>query len=136
MEVITDEWPIITLKTLKKKIDSDEFDQFCDHLVVIDKSVASDFVVGTYRLLLKEKNERYKRFYSEKILYLSECFLPPFKTENIVKKVFSRNEMGLPSDGFVFTCFNRIEKITRREFIIWINLLKRVERSVLCIVKP
>ena len=57
-----------------KKIDSDEFDQFCDHLVVIDKSVASDFVVGTYRLLLKEKNENYKRFYSESEFNISNLF--------------------------------------------------------------
>ena len=68
----------------KKKIDSDEFDQFCDHLVVIDKSVASDFVVGTYRLLLKEKNEKYKRFYSE-----SE-----FDISNLFKKNISMLEAG------------------------------------------
>ena len=35
------------------KIDSDEFDELCDHLVVIDKSKSDDFVVGTYRLLFK-----------------------------------------------------------------------------------
>ena len=57
-----------------KKIDSDEFDQFCDHLVVIDKSVASDFVVGTYRLLLKEKNKNYQRFYSESEFNISNLF--------------------------------------------------------------
>ena len=32
--------------------DSDEFDKFCEHLVVIDTSVSQNFVVGTYRLLL------------------------------------------------------------------------------------
>tara|TARA_Y100000991_G_C21950005_1_gene339316 strand:- start:81 stop:1007 length:927 start_codon:yes stop_codon:yes gene_type:complete len=47
------------------KIDSDKFDQFCDHLVVIDKSIADDFVVGTYRLLFKPKNIKNMRFYSE-----------------------------------------------------------------------
>ena len=67
-----------------KKIDSDEFDQFCDHLVVIDKSVASDFVVGTYRLLLKEKKENYRRFYSE-----SE-----FDIRNLFKKKISMLEAG------------------------------------------
>ena len=35
----------------EKESDSDEFDKFCDHLVVIDKSISKDFVVGTYRLL-------------------------------------------------------------------------------------
>ena len=49
----------------KKQSDSDEYDKFCDHLVVIDKSVADDFVVGTYRLLLKPKFLAKQRFYSE-----------------------------------------------------------------------
>ena len=48
-----------------KQSDSDEYDKFCDHLVVIDKSVADDFVVGTYRLLLKPKFLARQRFYSE-----------------------------------------------------------------------
>ena len=49
----------------KNKPDSDEYDKFCDHLVVIDKSVADDFVVGTYRLLLKPKFLARQRFCSE-----------------------------------------------------------------------
>jgi len=58
----------------EKKLDSDQFDDFCDHLVVIDKSVASDFVVGTYRLLLKRKNEKYRSFYSESEFDISNLF--------------------------------------------------------------
>ena len=58
----------------EKKIDSDEFDEFCDHLVVVDNSVASDFVVGTYRLLLKGKNEKYKKFYSDSEFDISKLF--------------------------------------------------------------
>ena len=47
------------------KIDSDEFDELCDHLVVVDKSVSDDFVVGTYRLLLKPKLKKQQKFYSQ-----------------------------------------------------------------------
>ena len=68
----------------KEKVDSDEFDEFCDHLVVIDTSVASDFVVGTYRLLLKQKNQKYRKFYSE-----SE-----FDISNLFKKNISMLEAG------------------------------------------
>ncbi len=68
----------------KEKIDSDEFDEFCDHLVVIDRSVSSDFVVGTYRLLLKRKSQRYRKFYSE-----SE-----FDISNLFKKNISMLEAG------------------------------------------
>ncbi len=68
----------------KEKLDSDEFDEFCDHLLVIDTSVSSDFVVGTYRLLLKRKSQRYRKFYSE-----SE-----FDISNLFKKNISMLEAG------------------------------------------
>ena len=48
-----------------KEFDSDEFDELCDHLVVVDRSVSEDFVVGTYRLLLKPKFLRNQKFYSQ-----------------------------------------------------------------------
>lgn len=46
-------------------MDTDEFDELCDHLVVIDKSVSNNYVVGTYRLLLKKFNEKSQKFYSQ-----------------------------------------------------------------------
>ena len=76
LKIINDSHPlIIQVKELRQKSffknsktkqsDSDEYDKFCDHLVVIDKSVSNDFVVGTYRLLLKPKLLAKQRFYSE-----------------------------------------------------------------------
>ena len=52
-------------ETHENSVDSDEFDKFCDHLVVIDKSVSDDHVVGTYRLLLKSKFVTSRKFYSQ-----------------------------------------------------------------------
>ena len=49
----------------RKEIDSDEFDSCCDHLIVIDRSISEDYVVGTYRLLVKKKIEKRMKFYSE-----------------------------------------------------------------------
>ena len=45
--------------------DSDEFDKFCDHLVVIDTSISKEFVVGTYRLLLDNGNHSNIKLYTE-----------------------------------------------------------------------
>ena len=56
------------------KIDSDEFDSLCDHLVVIDTSVANNFVVGSYRLLLKPKHKKKISFYSESEFDLKKLF--------------------------------------------------------------
>ena len=58
----------------KNEFDKDEFDQECDHLVVIDKSKGVDFVVGTYRLLIKPKNIIYKKFYSESEFEIKKLF--------------------------------------------------------------
>ena len=49
----------------KVKYDSDEFDKLCDHLVAIDKSISDDYIVGTYRLLLKPKFVKSQKFYSQ-----------------------------------------------------------------------
>ena len=46
-------------------LDSDEYDKFCDHLVVIDKSVSSHHVVGTYRLMINSSNNHKGDFYTE-----------------------------------------------------------------------
>ena len=62
------------MNSKKVELDSDEYDTLCDHLVVIDKSVCDDFVVGTYRLLLKEKKILKKNFYSETEFDLSNLF--------------------------------------------------------------
>lgn len=50
-------------------LDVDEFDQFCDHLIVRD--LKSGAVVGTYRLLRGSQARRHIGFYSEKEFDLS-----------------------------------------------------------------
>lgn len=47
----------------KSKLDSDIYDEFSDHLIVIDKT--KDIIVGTYRLILGSKVDKKIGFYSE-----------------------------------------------------------------------
>lgn len=49
-------------------VETDIYDKFCDHLIVIDKTVNK--VVGTYRLLLGSKVDKELGFYSEKFFDL------------------------------------------------------------------
>lgn len=76
LKIIDDAHPLILeVKKLRQKsffkenknniLDSDEFDKCCDHLVVIDKSVSKNYVVGTYRLLLRPKFVSRQKFYSQ-----------------------------------------------------------------------
>ncbi|MBO6825611.1 MAG: GNAT family N-acetyltransferase [Sneathiella sp.] len=54
-----------SVKLLKR--DFDAFDDYCDHLIVIDQSRSSDIdvcVVGTYRLLRKSIAEQHQGYYS------------------------------------------------------------------------
>ncbi len=61
-------------KSADTDFDSDEFDKYCDHLVVIDRSVSEEFVVGTYRLLLKPKYLQKIKFYSQSEFNLKNLF--------------------------------------------------------------
>jgi protein O-GlcNAc transferase len=72
-----------------------------------------------------------RQFYSEKIIYLPDCYQPTDDMREIAQIVTKREDFGLPKKGFVFCCFNNNYKISTREFDIWMRLLAKVEGSVL-----
>jgi predicted O-linked N-acetylglucosamine transferase (SPINDLY family) len=71
--------------------------------------------------------------YDEKIVYLPSYQVNDSK-RLIAEKVFSRVELGLPEQGFVFCCFNHNYKITAETFACWMRILQRVENSVLLLL--
>ena len=91
-----------------------------------------DYILAD-KILIPEEN---KKFYTEKVLYLPNSSFPHDNTKEISSYKFSRKELSLPSNGFVFTCFNHIQKITRKEFNIWMKLLKKIDNSYLWLMKP
>lgn len=70
-------------------------------------------------------------FYSEKVAWLPDTYLPTDDTRIISMSTPSRNDLGLPEDGFVFCCFNQSYKINPAIFDVWMRLLREVEGSVL-----
>ena len=54
--------------------------------------------------------------YAEKIIYLPNSFMPFDSSYAISERTFTRQEMGLPPEGFVFCCFNNNNKITPAVF--------------------
>ncbi len=70
------------------------------------------------------------RFYTEKILHLPS-YQANDSTRVISDKTFSRQELGLPEDAFVFCCFNNNYKITPDTFSRWMRILKATDNSVL-----
>jgi predicted O-linked N-acetylglucosamine transferase (SPINDLY family) len=72
-----------------------------------------------------------QQHYLEKIIYLPDSFIPFDSTYAVSDKVFTRQELGLPPEGFVFCCFNNTFKITPEVFDVWMRILTRSEKSVL-----
>lgn len=70
-------------------------------------------------------------FFTEKIIYLPDSYQVNDDQKEISSRAFSKEELGLPSDKFIFCCFNNNFKITPEIFSIWMNILKKVEDSVL-----
>ena len=79
-----------------------------------------------------------KKNYLEKILYLPNCYQPNadnlYKDQKQIKKEFHRFNFGLPKNEIVFCSFNSNYKITPIIFNTWMNILKKVEKSVLWIL--
>ncbi len=74
--------------------------------------------------------ESLRKFYSEKIAYLPSYQVNDRKRV-ISDKKFTRQELGLPENGFVFCCFNNNYKILPSTFDGWMRILRAVKGSVL-----
>ena len=68
--------------------------------------------------------------YSEKIAYLPSYQVNDSKRP-LPQRTFSRAELGLPPEGFVFCCFNNTYKITPDTFESWMRILAAVPHSLL-----
>jgi predicted O-linked N-acetylglucosamine transferase (SPINDLY family) len=79
------------------------------------------------------ENERI--FYKEKIIYLPHSYQPNDPLRKIGPRIGNRAGQSLPDDGFVFCCFNNSYKITPEIFDIWMNILRKVDHSVLWLLE-
>lgn len=75
-----------------------------------------------------------QQFYSEKVAYLPDCYLPNDRARAIGPTP-NRADAGLPPTGFVFCSFNQPFKITPTVFDVWMRLLAKVQGSVLWLPK-
>ena len=73
--------------------------------------------------------------YSEKVLYLPNCYQVNDQTRQISKTQYSRESLGLPDAGFIYCSFNANYKITPNVFESWMNILHHVDGSVLWLLE-
>jgi predicted O-linked N-acetylglucosamine transferase (SPINDLY family) len=74
-------------------------------------------------------------FYAEKIVRLPDSYQSNDRERPIAARIPTRAEAGLPGAGFVFCSFNNNWKITPRMFGVWMQLLRRVDGSVLWLLE-
>lgn len=70
-------------------------------------------------------------FFSEKFLYMPECYQVNDRDQKIEDNIPSRHDCGLPEDAFVYCLFNSLYKIEPVIFGIWMEILNETENSVL-----
>ena len=90
-----------------------------------------DYVVADNILIPKEDQHHY----TEKIVYMPVSYQVNDSKRSISDKRFSRADLGLPEDGFVFCSFNSSHKILPTMFDSWMRILKAVDKSVLWLLE-
>jgi protein O-GlcNAc transferase len=70
-------------------------------------------------------------FYTEKVVYLPNCYFPTDGSIAIAEASPGREACGLPVEGLVFCSFSHPHKINPPMFDVWMRLLKKAPGSVL-----
>ncbi len=91
----------------------------------IDYIIADPFVIP----------EQEQSYYTEKIMYLPDSYQVNDRNRPVNPESPSRESCGLPTNGFVFCCFNNNYKIIPDIFNIWMELLKEIPDSVLWLLE-
>ncbi len=86
-----------------------------------------DYIIGDPVLIPHDHDADY----SEKVVRLSGCYMPTDPTRDISQKNMSRQDYGLPEQGFVFCAFNNPAKIAPSQFDLWMQILTGVPDSIL-----
>jgi len=86
-----------------------------------------DYVIADRTIIAAEHREHY----SEKIVWLPGSYQPNDRKRVLSEKQFTKSELGLPPQGFVFCSFNNSYKITPATFAGWMRILRAVDGSVL-----
>ena len=86
-----------------------------------------DYIIADQTLVPSEN----RKYFSEKIVYMPDTYQVNMSKRDISNKSLSRQNLGLPEEGFIFCCFNNTYKITPQTFNSWMRILKAVKGSVL-----
>lgn len=85
-----------------------------------------DYVIADHTLV----PDGSRRHFAEKVIRMPDSYQVNDAKRRIAGTVYTREELGLPADGFVFCCFNNNYKILPGTFDCWMRILRQVPGSV------
>lgn len=74
-------------------------------------------------------------YYTETPIYMPHTYQPNDNKQPISPRNFSKSECNLPEDHFIFCSFNQSYKFEPVMFDCWMNILKKVPKSSLWLLK-
>ena len=86
-----------------------------------------DYIIADNNLI----PEYSKEFYNEKICYLPASYMPFDNKKKVSSKSFTRRDLGINEDCFIFASFNNSYKINPDLFVSWMRILGIVDKSIL-----
>tara|TARA_A100001011_G_scaffold139080_1_gene146961 strand:- start:300 stop:2240 length:1941 start_codon:yes stop_codon:yes gene_type:complete len=95
-------------------------------------SYCYDYIIADKTIIPEEEKENY----SEKIIYLPNCYQPNSNYQNIEEKSLSKEKFNLAEDKIIYCNLGSNHKITPQIFRTWMNILKKVPNSILWLMKP
>ena len=90
-----------------------------------------DYIIGD-KILIEEND---KKYYSEKVLNLKNCYQPNSSYVKFEKNLINKKDFGLPENKIIFCNFGSSFKIRPDIFRIWMKILEEVPNSILWLLK-
>lgn len=90
-----------------------------------------DYILADRQIIPEDQ----QKYFSEKVFYLPNSYLPADASLKVSEHTPSRAEMGLPESGFIFCSFNHDYKINPAMFDVWMRILAKIPNSVLWLMK-
>jgi hypothetical protein len=90
-----------------------------------------DYIIADQSVIPPEN----RPFFSEKVVYLPHSYQVNDSKRRISERKFTKQELGLPENGFIFCCFNNNHKIMPETFACWMRILQATPGSVLWLLQ-
>lgn len=90
-----------------------------------------DYIIADHTVIPPSQHQ----YYSEKIVYMPYSYQPNDSKRPLTQKIFTRTELGLPENAFVFCSFNNNHKINPPLFDCWMHILHATPGSVLWLLE-